>query len=304
MDVVALVNLSHGGREGHVTGSKLHDSPGAQGLLGPIGEGDLVLADRAFCSYELIARIAAAGGGCAMRLHQARHAKLDWRRGKRLGPLERLVEWEKPATRPETSDLSEEEWAALPERMTLRHVKIGYEDRAGDKRAMVVVTTLLDPAAYPAEDILMVYVRRRDIKPRFRDVKTTMGMEIFHVKTPAMAHKTLRMMAIAHNLTRVLMQRAAAAEAGKPLAHIGFKGCLDVVTSSPAMFAGSWRHVARFAAMAREVVSLCARKLLDIRPFRHEPRALKRRPKPFQWLTKHRHVFREIPHKSAKRALP
>jgi hypothetical protein len=300
MDVVALINLSNGGWEGHVTGSNLHDSRGAQGLIQLISEGDIVLGDRAFCSYEGIARIRGNAGHCAMRLHQARHAKLDWRRGRRIGPLERLVEWEKPAAQPKTSDLSEAQWAALPGKMTLRYVKIGYEDRNGERRMMVVVTTLLDPVAHPAEDILMLYVKRWDIELRFRDVKTTMGMEIFHVKSPEMAHKTLKMMAIAYNLMRTMMQKGAA-EAGKPLVGMSFKGCLDAVTSSQVIFAGPWWHVTKYEKMVDEVVLICAGKLIDIRPFRQESRALKRRPKPFPLLTSPRHVFRESPHKGAKR---
>ena len=165
---------------------------------------------------------------------------------------------------------------------------------------IVVVTTLLDPVAYPAEDILMLYVKRWDIELRFRDIKTTMGMEIFHVKSPEMAHKTLRMMAIAYNLMRTMMQKAAA-EAGKPLVEMSFKGCLDTVTSSQIIFAGPWWHVTKYKKMVAEVVLICAGKLIDIRPFRQEPRALKRRPKPFPLLTSPLHVFRENPHKGAKR---
>lgn len=215
-------------------------------------------------------------------------------------PLERLVQCGKPAAQSKTSDLSEAQWAALPETMTVRYVKIGYEDRAGEKRMIVVVTTLLDPVAYPAEDILMLYVKRWDIELRFRDIKTTMGMEIFHVKSPEMAHKTLRMMAIAYNLMRTMMQKAAA-EAGKPLVEMSFKGCLDTVTSSQIIFAGPWWHVTKYKKMVTEVVLICAGKLIDIRPFRQEPRVLKRRPKPFPLLTSPLHVFRENPHKGAKR---
>lgn len=142
---------------------------------------------------------------------------------------------------------------------------------------IVVVTTLLDPAVHPAEDILTLYVKRWDIELRFRDVKTTMGMEIFHVKSPEMAHKTLRMITIAYNLMRILMQKGAA-EAGKPLVEMSFKGCLDTVTSSQVIFAGPWWHMMRYEKMVvEEVVLICAGKLIDIRPFRQEPRALKRR---------------------------
>ena len=93
MGMVGMLNMSHGGWEGFTTGNwKLHDAKAAQRLLGYVDAGDLILADRAFCSYELIARIQQRGAECLMRLHQARHRKLDWRRGKKISPMERLID--------------------------------------------------------------------------------------------------------------------------------------------------------------------------------------------------------------------
>lgn len=297
MGVVGLLNISHGGWEGFTTGDyKLHDARAAQSLLGHVERGDLILADRAYCSYELVARIRQQGGECVMRLHQARHRKLDWRRGKKIGRCERLVTWEKPATQPEASDLSAEQWAALPDTMTVRYIKMGYEDRAGEKRMLVVVTTLLDPVKHDATEVIDLYARRWEIELKFRDVKTTMGMEEFAVKSPAMAHKTLLMMMIAYNLLRTVMQRSAR-HAEKPLSEMSFKGTIDVISSSHSLFHGLARQRHRLRELRDQIVEVCATKILDIRPFRQEPRAVKRRPKPFQLLTAHRHVFREIPHK-------
>lgn len=92
MGMVGVLNLSHGGWEGFETCHCMHhDLQVAGKLLCHIDPDDLVLADRAFCSYELIARIMQRGAHVLMRLHQARHAKLDWRKGKRIGPHERIV---------------------------------------------------------------------------------------------------------------------------------------------------------------------------------------------------------------------
>lgn len=297
MGIVGLLNLSHGGWEGFTSGDwRRHDARAAQSLLKYIEEGDLVLADRAFCSYELMVRIQERGGECLMRLHQARHRKLDWRRGKKISPIERLVTWQKPAKQPAASDLSAAEWENLPDELTLRYIKLGYEDRAGEKRVMVVVTTLLDPEEHDGIELISLYARRWDIEVKFRDVKTTLGMEEFTVKSPAMAHKTLLMMMIAYNLLRSLMQRSAA-EADKPLAEMSFKGILDTVNTSHPLFRGLGLHHRKRARLREEVLRTCATKILDIRPGRQEPRAVKRRPKPHQLLTAPRHVFREIQHK-------
>jgi hypothetical protein len=40
--------------------------------------------------------------------------------------------------------------------------------------------------------------------------------------------------------------------------------------------------------------------LVPLRPGRYEPRAVKRRPKPYQRLMKHRHLFREVPHRGKR----
>lgn len=301
MGLCGLLNLSHGGWEGFVHGNmRTHDAKAAQGLLALIGENDLLMADRAFCSYEIISRVLANGGEVVMRLHQARHRKLDWRRGRKVSPIERLVDWEKPAVQPAASDLTPEQWAQLPEILTLRYIKLGYEDRSGEKRAIVVVTTLLDPVKHDAVEVATLYARRWEIETRFRDVKTTLGMEFMAVKNPAMAVKTLKMMQISYNLIRTIMQRAAI-HAGKPLYEISFKGVLDQIVTGQLLFAGPWNHQKLHQQRYETVVILCSEKLVDIRPFRLEPRAMKRRPKPFQLLTAPRRVFKEIPHKSTYR---
>ena len=301
MGIVGVANLSHGGWEGFETcGWKKHDARIAPRLLKHLGEGDLLLADRAFCTYEFIARTRARGAHVVMRLHQARHRKLDWRRGKKVSPIERLVTWRKPAVQPEASDLPPAEWEDLPDEMTMRYIKLGYEDRSGMKRALVVVTSLLDTQAHDALEVADLYARRWEVEVKLRDVKTTLGMEFFKVKTPEMAHKTLRMMIIAYNLLRSLMQRSAL-EAGLPVWQMSFKGTLDLATTGHEAFRTLADKPVLLRRHAEEWTKIAATKTLDLRPFRREPRAVKRRPKPFQFLTKPRHVFREVPHKGAKR---
>lgn len=302
MGIVGVHNLAHGGWEGiESCPQSAHDSTVAPRLLRHVDAGDVLLADRAFCTYELIVRLQARGADAVMRLHQTRHAKLDWRRGRKVSPIERIVEWEKPATQPAGSTLSKEQWDDLPGRLTLRYIRLGYEDRAGCKRMLVVVTTLLDPDLHDALEVADLYARRWDIELKLRDVKTTLGMERFEVRSPAMAERTLLMMMIAANLLRGLMQRTAA-EAGKPVWHVSFKGVLDQVLASHESYTAHRGRPRKLAAHHASVLEVCATKILDIRPFRHEPRAVKRRPKNFSLLTRHRHVFREVPHRGNPRS--
>ena len=84
-----------------------HDTRLAAKLLHHFEKGDLVLADRAFNSYEILAGLQQRGAHALMRLHAARHRALDWRKGRKLGPNERLVEWRKPVSRPSGSTLDD-----------------------------------------------------------------------------------------------------------------------------------------------------------------------------------------------------
>ncbi len=92
-----------------------------------------------------------------------------------------------------------------------------------------------------------------------------------------MAHKTLTMMIIAYNLLRTLMQQAAH-EAEKPVHHMSFKGALDLATSSHETFRIVAHKPRKRRAYTNAFIALCATEILDIRPFRKEPRARKRRP--------------------------
>jgi hypothetical protein len=62
-----------------------------------------------------------------MRLHQARHAKLDWLRGKKISQNERLITWNKPSQQLPGSDLSSDEWKALTEQLSLRYIKTHHQ---------------------------------------------------------------------------------------------------------------------------------------------------------------------------------
>jgi hypothetical protein len=302
MGIVGMLNLSHGGWVGFETcDQRDHDSAIAPRLLKHVDAGDVVLADRAFCSYEYFARLLDQGAHGVMRLHQMRHAALDWRRGKKLGRDERLYIWKKPQ-QPDGSGLSAKQWAALPEQLVVRYIKRPYVDRTGRKRMLVIATTLLDPVEYPAADLCDLYAQRWEIELKLRDIKSTLGMEDLAVRTPAMAHKTLWMTMIAYNLMRCVMQQAAV-EAGKPLVEISFKGILDHATASQdsyLMHRGkprclAWHH--------RSVMETCATKLVDIRSGRREPRALKRRARKYPPLTAPRGIYREKPNKGkTKRA--
>ena len=63
-------------------------------LLDQVRAGDIVVADRYYCSYFMIALLQQRGVDAAFRLHHKR--QYDFRRGERLGHDDHIVAWQRP----------------------------------------------------------------------------------------------------------------------------------------------------------------------------------------------------------------
>lgn len=302
MGIKGVLNHAHGGWEDFVVSEQsAHDAPVALELLHNFSTDDLVCGDRAFCTYELITSLLQRGAHSLMRLHQARHRTLDLRHGKKLGRNQRLVVWRKPNRQSHGSTMSTEHWAALPDELNIRLMWFWYEDRDGKKRRMVLATTLLDVERYQWDELAAIYHQRWDIELRLRDVKTTLGMEKMRVKTPETAHKTLEMTMIAYNLIKAACQQAAA-ENGEDHRMLSFKGALDTIVANTARYLGCQGKAKAIQRIWRNTVGMIGEKLIEYRPFRHEPRAVKRRPKSYSYLTRHRSIYREEAHRGKARS--
>jgi hypothetical protein len=81
-----------------------------------------------------------------------------------------------------------------------------------------------------------------------------------------------------------------------PRQRISFKRVIDALQSfTPVMLrTASKRSRARLHSRLLEIL---ADDALPARLGRHEPRAVKNRPKPYPLLTKHRRIFIPLPHK-------
>jgi hypothetical protein len=287
MKVVACFCLASGALIKWVeTELKRHESRILVEFIKFFRPGDVVLTDRGFSSYGNLASLLINGVDAVMRVHQAR--KLDYRKGQVLGPLDRLIQWEKPQ-RPKGWD--QRHWASLPEVMTLRIVRIRIEVKGFRVRQYDLVTSLLDATTYTADDLAELYFRRWSVELFFRHIKTTMGMEMLRCKTPTMVRKELRMFIIAHNLIRALMQEAANLYQCD-LSRLSFKATVDTLRQfSYAIYATKDAPRTR-ARIIDEMLLIIASEKVPLRENRSEPRALKKRPKPFQRLMCHRHDFK------------
>ena len=292
MRIGGLIDLSHGGLCGlsrsnmNVSELRHHETLSESHLEA----GDVLIADRLYSGYELIADELQKGVHFIGRTHQAR--KIDFRKGRKLSANERLVVWEKPSQRPKGSRCSVEEWAALPEELKVRIIRCQGPDRQGKKKTRYLVTTLLDGIKYPAEEVGSLYFHRWEIEVRFRDIKTTLGMEMLRTKSPEMVHKEVLMNMIVYNLMRLLMLKAGVAH-GINHRRLSFRGVQQVLIACRNDFKDMGR---RPVLRERQIVNMwerIAERYIEERPGRNEPRRVKRRPKCTRWLQKPRQEYFE-----------
>jgi hypothetical protein len=260
---------------------KAHEIPLARQLVGWIEPGEIVLTDRGFCGWGLIALLQRKQVDVVMRAHQARKLK-----GRRMT-------WAKPQ-RPETWTKSL--WHELPSELVVRIVRFRVTVPGFRTEDVVLVTTLLDETAYPDEAIAALYRRRWAVELCFRDIKTTLGLDVLRCRTPELVEKEVWLQAMAYNLVRALMLEAAWAH-GVELDRLSFKGTVDTLRQwtplfAPAMFA--------FRRARQELLRIIAADQVPDRPNRSEPRVRKRRPKSYQMLTRPRHEMVVSPSRALK----
>jgi hypothetical protein len=296
MKFVALFSLTTGAALSVVTGN-IHQAELSlfRTIWHYLKAGDVLLADRHFSDYGTIASLWRRGVDCVLRLNQAR--KRDFRQGTWLGPGDRLVTWTKPRQRART--ITQKLWAILPKEITLRLVKVRCTGKGFRTRELVLVTTLLDPQKYPAQELARLYLRRWEVELFFRDIKTMMKMEHLRCQKPAMVEREFLMHMIAYNLIRTVMWQAARRH-DAPLDRVSFKGAVDAVRQYSAAISRAPTQKKK-ARLLRELLENLAADLVPYRPNRREPRAIKRRPKPYSLLTKPRRRFKEIPHRGKYR---
>ena len=249
---------------------------------------DILVYDRAGGHFVLAAQLSRKNVDLISRVLNRR---IDWRSGRPLGKYDRLFVWKKGPTKP--AYLTQEQWAALHEDIPVRVLKVTVNRKGCRTQELTLVTTLLDPVKYPAQEVAEAYLRRWRLELCLDDLKTTLGMDVLHCLSPEMVQKELLAFLIAHNLLRWVMAQAAT-EHKVDLYRISFTGAMD-----------AFRHCATAMVQARsakkrqqlwdDLLLTLADDLVPLRPGRREPRAVKRRPKPYPRLTKPRRQFREDP---------
>jgi hypothetical protein len=257
-------------------------------LLSHLAKNDIVLGDLAYGHYIVIYLLQRLGLGVDLIARSGR--KVDGRKRKtRLGRNDWLVQWRKGCTR--SLLLCAEQWKAVPPELTVRIVRGSLWRRGFRVRQATLVTTLLDPKLYPAQQILQAYLRRWRLELCFNDLKTTLQMEMLSCQSPSMVRKELDMHLIAYNLIR-LVSAQAAREHNVPIVTISFKGTL-VALRQFSQAISRVRPKRKQLRLWQELLRTLVADPLPYRPNRREPRAVKKQKNKYDRLNCPRHLFRD-----------
>jgi hypothetical protein len=269
-----------------------HDMAHAALMHHDLRAGDVVLGDRAFCSYAHLALCRRRRVFGVFRAHQRqiisfqegrRHVgpgpvkpqdaglpRSRWL--KRLGKHDQLVEYFKPKERPQW--MSAKEYDELPNSIIVREVRFQVRIPGYRTREVTLVTTLLDAKRYSARALARLYAKRWQVEVNLRHLKQTLQMDVLRCTTFVGVMKELLMFVVAYNLVRRVMVEA---------------GQRQQVEPNRISFVDALRWL-RHAEPGEELPRL---KVNPDRPGRVEPRARKRRPKPYRLLNRPRAVLRQ-----------
>lgn len=268
---------------------RTHDLRQAPLLHPELDEGDILLGDRAFASYAHLALLFRRKIHGVFRCHQKqivsfrvgrRHTSQSRpRKGmprsrfvRHLGQWDQVVEYSKPKDKPEWMD--EAAYARLPDTLLIRELRYLTPQQGHRTRVITLVTTLLDPTAYPADELAQLYLQRWQIEVNFRHLKTTMGMDVLHCQSVEGVLKELYVFALAYNLVRLVMLEASRRQE-VPVDRISFADALRWL-----------RDAGRDTCLTPLVIN-------PYRPYRLEPRVLKRRMKEYTLMKKPRKKLRK-----------
>lgn len=265
--------------EGKQTGENsmlrtLHDSFAA---------GDVLLADRYFSGWFDLALLQQRGVDVVIRKHQLRAT--DFRTGRRLGRDDHVVNWTKPQ-RPDW--MTVECYAALPEELVLREVRVRVQKRGFRVKNLVVVTTLLDAEEFSANEIGDLYRLRWQAELNLRSLKTVLAMDHLRCKTPHRVRNELYMHLLGYNLIRKAMALAALEAKVCPW-QVSFKGTLQTLNNFLPLLASCMD----LTKGCNSLLACIATHEVGNRPDRYEPRLVKRRPKNYKFFRESRDIYQK-----------
>jgi Transposase DDE domain/Insertion element 4 transposase N-terminal len=263
-------------------------------LQDTLQRGEVLVADRLYPTFWVVADALARGADVVMRMHAGRAAV--WFRGRGHRTDNRRICWQKPQ-RPRW--MTAEQYERIPQWLQLRAVRVDVRQPGFRTKRLLLVTTLTDAEEVTGADLAELYRRRWQAELYLRSLKTTLQMDVLRGKSPAIVRKEIWAHLLVYNLVRTVMAQAAAAAPVRP-DQISFTGALQTLNAFlPQMHAAQTSEDAQ--ALWEVLLWAVGEHRVGNRPDRYEPRAVKRRAKNYPRLREPREQARQRLRQRAKR---
>ncbi|OGT44026.1 MAG: hypothetical protein A3F13_06790 [Gammaproteobacteria bacterium RIFCSPHIGHO2_12_FULL_40_19] len=270
--VGTVIDYAVGAYKGKGTG----ESSLLRNILTCIEKDDIVLGDRYFPNFFLMADLNKMGADGIFRGQGQRH--YDFRSGERLGKNDHIVFWEKPY---KPAWMTQKEYDSYPDKIQIREFKV-----AGN----VYVTTFMNAKKYNKKELTSIYERRWDVEINLKSIKAIMNMDMLSCKTPDMVKKEIGIHFLAYNFIRIIMAEACVRHDAIPW-KISFKGVVQLLSEFMPHFLHS--NARKNKMLYAEMLALIVKNKVGNRPGRVEPRVIKQRHKPFPTLQRQRSIEKE-----------
>jgi Insertion element 4 transposase N-terminal/Transposase DDE domain len=225
-------------------------------LLGSLHPGMILLADRNFGAGHLAAKIAGTGADFLVRVRTGTSSP-------GLPVLRRC---------PDGSWLSR--FGGVPVRVIDAHVTV----TTGAGRATSgcrLITTLTDPARYPAGDLATLYHERWEIETAYLELKSTiLGGRVLRARTPDGIEQEIYALLVTYQALRTAIADAAATVPGTDPGRVSFTIAMNAARDQVILAAGVIPGTA--ASLTGKIGKLVLADLMPSRRLRISPRAVKR----------------------------
>jgi putative transposase len=250
-------------------------------VLNSFKPGDVMLADRYFCSFFMLAILKSHGIDVCMRLHQLR--QVDYSKVKWLGNNDYIDTWYRPQR---AKWMSQELYDSLPEQMNIRIVSFNATTD-NQTEPLTVASTLIDHKMYQAAEIGKLYGYRWYAELDVFSIKQSLNLDHLRCKSPEMIRRELWTTLLAYNMVRLVCAQAAFIHEKLPRQMSFTIACNTLLSQWLMPPDDSIRQT-----LGKYTLYQIASNEVGNRPGRIEPRVVKRRLKKYTLMTKPRDQYK------------
>ncbi len=241
-------------------------------MLKTLQKGDLLVADRHFAGANLYHNYMANSLEYLTRVHQ----KL------KISRLKRLYQYSDNdfVAKLKIGDVYRRRNPEMPKYITARFIRVTVSIR-GRERDIWLVTSLLDAAEYPADEIAKLYLERWRIETLFRQLKVDFSSDKLRSKSVDAINKEVAARICAINIVRTIMLEAATENNVDPMRLSFVAAVRTIIAYAPAL---GLRPLNQLPTIYHAMLEEIASHIVPERLGRIEPRRLAHDPKHYPRL--------------------